>query len=113
MKSAAKSVLPCVPNMISVSHPNGLPYDIHSCLDYDKLSATHKAFALSVSTHTEPSTFKQAVTSPAWCEAMAKEIEALEANDTWTVCDLPPSHLQIDCKFYWLWLLLRTGTFSS
>lgn len=35
----------------------GLPYSIHSCLSYDNLSTTHKAFALSVSNHTEPSSF--------------------------------------------------------
>ncbi|KAB1210358.1 Retrovirus-related Pol polyprotein from transposon TNT 1-94, partial [Morella rubra] len=44
-----------------------------------------------------PSTFKTAVTFPEWKAAMAKEIEALELNNTWTVCTLLASHTPIAC----------------
>lgn len=30
---------------------------------------------------------------------MAKEIEALELNNTWTMCSLPTSHTLNDCKW--------------
>ena len=30
---------------------------------------------------------------------MAKEIEALELNNTWVIADLPPEHKPINCKW--------------
>lgn len=76
----------------------GAPYDISSSLAYDKLSPTHRSFVLSVSTKTEPSTFQEAIQTPEWREVMAKEIDALELNNTWSVCSLPPNKTPIDCK---------------
>jgi len=38
----------------------------------------------------EPRYFHQAVRDPNWREATAKEIEALETNQTWTIESLPP-----------------------
>lgn len=99
MTSAAKPIMSNMYDMSVTSHFAGLPYSIHSYLDYAKLSPTHKVFALSVSTHVEPSTFQHAVVSPEWREAISKEIEALEVNNTWTVCDLPLGHTPIDCKW--------------
>ena len=32
-------------------------------------------------------------------EAMAKEIEALELNNTWVIMDLPPGRKPINCKW--------------
>lgn len=83
----------------AVSHLAGAAYPISDFLSYANLSPSHQAFVLSVSTHSEPSSFKEAVVSPEWKAAMVKEIEALELNNTWTVCSLPPGHTPIDCKW--------------
>lgn len=93
--SAANSSLSSVAGF----HPSSLLYSLHSYLNYDKVLASHQAFALSVSTHLEPTSFQTFVTFPEWRQAMAKEIEAFELNNTWIVCSLPAGHTPIDCKW--------------
>ena len=53
------------------------------------LSNSYKHFSLAVSSRVEPQSFHQVVSSPQWCEAMATEISAFEANDTWEITNLP------------------------
>ncbi|GJU02781.1 ribonuclease H-like domain-containing protein [Tanacetum coccineum] len=43
----------------------------------------------------------QSVKNPNWIEAMNNEIEALNRNNTWTICDLPEGRKAIGSK--WLW----------
>lgn len=59
---------------------------LHLLAIYTRLSPAHRHFVLSVSTMVEPSSYKEAVKSPDWRDAMMKEITALELNNTWTVC---------------------------
>ncbi|KAK9714933.1 hypothetical protein RND81_06G131800 [Saponaria officinalis] len=47
----------------------------------------------------EPSTCKQAIKDPKWIEAMEKELQALEANETWTLCPLPSGFNPIGSKW--------------
>ena len=71
-------------------HPNH-PHDISHYLSYTKLSTSHKAFTVSISSHHETEHYHQAVHHPQWQEAMAYEIKALEDNHTWTLVSLPPN----------------------
>lgn len=88
LSSIIKSVLP----KPTGSHIAGSAYPLSSCLSYGNVSPFHCAYVLNVSAHSEPSNFKEAVCSPEWRAAMSKEIEALELNNTWIVCALPPGH---------------------
>jgi len=47
----------------------------------------------------DPKFFHEAIKDVKWREAMAKEIEALELNNTWSIVDLPPEKKPIHCKW--------------
>ena len=46
---------------------------------------SHRAFLVVITSHDEPKSFHQVVQDPRWRDAMAKEISALETNDTWVL----------------------------
>ncbi|KAK3016014.1 hypothetical protein RJ639_006738 [Escallonia herrerae] len=60
---------------------------------------THTAFFGAISSVDEPKYFSQAVKYAHWRDAMAKEISALEANNTWTLVPLPSRKRAIDSKW--------------
>lgn len=74
-------------------------YPIAECLIDFSFSANHIAFMDVVLDSIEPKHFKDAARIKEWCEAMQKEIEALEANHTWDITDLPPGKRAINCKW--------------
>ena len=47
----------------------------------------------------EPHSYSQAMKSVEWSDAMAKEIQALESNNTWSLCPLPNGKSLIGCKW--------------
>ncbi|KAL2932969.1 Retrovirus-related Pol polyprotein from transposon TNT 1-94 [Bienertia sinuspersici] len=53
----------------------------------------------NVMTSFEPSCYSQAKQYPEWVAAMEKELQALEANDTWELTSLPPGKKAIGCKW--------------
>lgn len=74
------------------SHPRS------EVLSYHRLSSSHKVFVNSLSSHTEPSSFKEASLDPNWQQAMTIELRALEANETWSIVSLPSGKNSIKCK---------------
>jgi len=48
----------------------------------------------------EPTTYEQATKHPGWIEAMNKEINALQINNTWDVVSLPPKKKVISYNGY-------------
>ncbi|GJT43910.1 putative RNA-directed DNA polymerase [Tanacetum coccineum] len=60
------------------------------------------------SSKNEPTSYFEAVKNPNWIEAMNNEIEALNKNNTWTVCDLPVGRKAVGSK--WLWKITYKST---
>ncbi|KAL9241264.1 hypothetical protein vseg_015395 [Gypsophila vaccaria] len=72
------------------SPPSGTPYPIAHYVNCDKFSVAHRQFLAAITNHTEPRNFKEAFKDAGWRAAMETEMNALEANGTWTLEPLPP-----------------------
>ncbi|CAA7018785.1 unnamed protein product [Microthlaspi erraticum] len=57
----------------------------------------------AVTANDEPKNYGEAVKIKVWVDAMVKEIDALEINDTWEIVDLPPGKMAIGCN--WIYKL--------
>ncbi|RVW50165.1 Retrovirus-related Pol polyprotein from transposon RE1 [Vitis vinifera] len=57
---------------------NSTPYPLSDVISYNKLSPSFRAFSISISTITEPTTYVEAVVVPEWQHAMRAELQALE-----------------------------------
>jgi hypothetical protein len=91
------SLLPSLQHQSSSSTASSYP--ISSSLSYANCADAYKHFCLSISTNTEPTTFKQACKLDCWKEAMKSELAALELNRTWSIVDLPTGKNPIGCKW--------------
>ncbi|KAK3035613.1 hypothetical protein RJ639_033205 [Escallonia herrerae] len=78
---------------------NSMVYHLSHNISYSKFSRTHTAFLAAISSVDEHKYFSQAVKHAHWRDAMAKEISALEANNTWTFMPLPSGKRAIDSKW--------------
>ncbi|KAK3032393.1 hypothetical protein RJ639_036410 [Escallonia herrerae] len=96
---------------------NSTVYPLSHNISYSKFSRTHTAFSAAISSVDEPKYFSQAVKHAHWRDAMAKEISALEANNTWTLIPLPSGKHAIDSKWsqsdHSLFTFARKGSFLA
>uniref|UniRef100_A0A2N9J9H1 Reverse transcriptase Ty1/copia-type domain-containing protein n=1 Tax=Fagus sylvatica TaxID=28930 RepID=A0A2N9J9H1_FAGSY len=76
------------------SHHSGTPYLIQQSISYSHLSHSQESISLAISTPVESRFYHDAVKSSQWCDAMAKEIAALEENHTWILTPLSASYKQ-------------------
>uniref|UniRef100_A0A2N9J288 Integrase catalytic domain-containing protein n=1 Tax=Fagus sylvatica TaxID=28930 RepID=A0A2N9J288_FAGSY len=67
----------------SMPSSSGKPYALSSSLSYSHLPPSHKTFASTLTTMSEPTSFAQASQIPHWRKAMLSKFTTLEANDTW------------------------------
>lgn len=82
-----------------------IKYPISDYISYTNLSPSHRSFALSLTTMTEPSCYTEAKKHQCWREAMKLELDALDANKTWCIVDLPPGIVPIGNK--WVYKIKR------
>lgn len=82
-----------------VSHqPTYLKDYICSSASFPSVSDNSKVSTATLHLH-EPQFYQQAASHPAWQEAMLKEFQALEANNTWDIIPFPPHKKHISCKW--------------
>ncbi|KAK9061911.1 hypothetical protein SSX86_019095 [Deinandra increscens subsp. villosa] len=67
--------------------------------DLSTLPSTSQNLLHSLDSIIEPQSYTEAAKHPEWLEAMKKEFDALEANKTWIVVDIPPHKKPIRCKW--------------
>jgi len=65
------------------------PYPIINYVTCDSFSNAHRNYLATITKVVEPRYFHEAVKDVKWRDAMTKEIEAFEMNETWTIEDLP------------------------
>ncbi|KAK3005787.1 hypothetical protein RJ639_017277 [Escallonia herrerae] len=78
---------------------SGPRYPLSNFVSCKSFSAAHSQFLDAVSSGSEPHSYKTASHDPKWRAAMQAKIDALEANGTWTIEDLPPSKKPIGSKW--------------
>ncbi|GJY31754.1 ribonuclease H-like domain-containing protein [Tanacetum coccineum] len=76
-------------------------YGIEKYVKYSNLNTANLCFAASLNKSVEPNCLSEAMSDPNWVEAMNNEIEALNRNNTWTICDLPADRKPIGSKWIW------------
>lgn len=64
-----------------------------------EVASNFHCFLTSVTTNLDPTSYKQAVKSSHWIQAMNIELEALERNGTWVITELPAGKQAIGCKW--------------
>lgn len=79
-------------------------------LSYCHFSSHHLAFLLAVNNISAPTTFFAAVRHLHWHDTIAFELQAFEANPTWTLEPLPLGKKPIGCKWIFKTKLCTNGS---
>ncbi|XP_020423926.1 uncharacterized protein LOC109950224 [Prunus persica] len=90
--------------------PSGTAHPLSQSLSYAHLSHSHKTYLAQLTLLQEPTSFSQAVQIPQWRAAMKSEVDALQANGTWSLVSLPPHKRPIGCKWVYKVKLKADGT---
>lgn len=67
-------------------------------ISYNNLTSRHHAFIMDITCSKEPKSYNEAIQYDCWKQTMSAEIDALQANNTWILTELPPSKQPIGCK---------------
>jgi len=70
----------------------------------------YRSFVAQIGSITEPKSYSEAVIHPEWQKAMASELQALQANSTWTLTTLPTGKIPIGCRWVYKVKLRSDGS---
>ena len=76
----------------------GTRYPLANYVSYHRYQPAHRSFIAQISQVIEPKNYSEAVLHPEWQEAMRSELQALQANGTWTLTSLPARKTSIGCR---------------
>jgi len=82
-----------------LNHSSKVLHSLSTYLDYGNLTTKNLNYVLAISSNEEPHNYNEAIQKHEWCEAMKKEIKALEENETWIITDLPHGKQPTGCKW--------------
>jgi len=80
-------------------HSSSNFYLIAHYVNCNDFSLRHRTFLAAIYADREPVTYFEAVKDERWRDAMQREIQALEKDDTWEIDDLPPNKKALGCKW--------------
>ena len=83
----------------STSSSLGSLYPLSNFTSSHNISSSQSHFTLFVTSHSEPTSYEEALQSEHWVEAMNAEILALVKNGTWILVDSPPKIKPIRSKW--------------
>ncbi|GJU37394.1 ribonuclease H-like domain-containing protein [Tanacetum coccineum] len=87
---------------------NSKKYGLEKYVTYTNLNTSNCCFSTNLNNSSEPTSYFEAIKNPNWIEAMNNEIEAINRNNTWTICDLPEGRKAVGSK--WLWKIKYKST---
>ncbi|GJY36537.1 ribonuclease H-like domain-containing protein [Tanacetum coccineum] len=73
-------------------------YGLEKYFTYANLNTSNYCFSTNLNKSSKPNSYAEAVKNPNWVEAMNNKIEALNRNNTWTICDLPSGRKTVGSK---------------
>ncbi|GJV48721.1 hypothetical protein Tco_1438933 [Tanacetum coccineum] len=83
----------------SIFHQNKVVrYGIKKFVCYSWLNETNMCFATNLNKYVETTCYNDALSDSNWLDAMNNEIEALNRNNTWFICDLSIDRKPIGCS---------------
>ncbi|KAI9180399.1 hypothetical protein LWI28_004458 [Acer negundo] len=77
----------------------GTRYPLTNFVSYHRYTLAHLSFVAQISEATEPTSYSEAAALPQWRDAMNSELQALQANGTWSLVPLPASKTPIGCRW--------------
>ncbi|XP_074327978.1 uncharacterized protein LOC141665894 [Apium graveolens] len=89
----------------------GLPSRLGSSVNnFTVFEPQYQDFTANITHIPEPTSYKIACQHSVWCQAMAIELAALEANKTWKIVPLPPGKRVVSCKWIYKVKFNQDGT---
>ncbi|WKA05692.1 hypothetical protein VitviT2T_023641 [Vitis vinifera] len=77
----------------------GTRYPLANYVSYHRYKPTYRSFVAQHSAVTEPRSYSEAAAHPKWQEVTRSELQALQANDTWSLTPLPAGKTPIGCRW--------------